>query len=491
MPLTTPRFPVSEQLAAAAGRSRVLTPGLLAGFVLIVIVLIATLVIGLANLRNVYSTSEAVVHTYSVKVALNELLLSTVDAETGERGFIITGEAEYLEPYDRARAAIAKDTATVRALIADNTEQRDDLDRLSAATELKLREVDEAIRARRDAGFNEAQAIERSNVGERTMDGMRAIVARMEGREDALLAVRTAAAAQSYRTAALTRIATTGVALLAVIALAFVTLRYGAQRLRAERTAQAHEAQLRESLQLKDEFVALVSHELRTPTHTIAGWARMLENRALTPDRIDTAMSAIIRSSESLSQLLDDLMDTSQLVSGRMRLAIDVIDVRDVIRDAIDTVRLSAENKGVILTNDVQQGLPLTTRGDAGRLKQVVWNLLANAIKFTPKGGHVTISVIAADRGLRIEVRDTGRGIDAAFLPYVFQRFRQAAPSPERQRGLGLGLAIVRHLVELHGGTVTAYSDGRGRGATFVIELPSTPALDTAMAPTWLEVDHA
>jgi signal transduction histidine kinase len=428
---TTSGFPVSEQLAAAAGRFRVLTPGLLAGFVLIIIVLIAQLVIGLANLRNVYSTSEAVAHTYSVKVALNELLLSTVDAETGERGFIITGEADYLKPYDRARAAIVKDAANARALIADNAEQRADVDRLSAAIDRKLLEVDEAIRARREAGFNEAQAIERSNIGKRTMDGMRALVARMEGREDALLAVRTAAAAQSYRTALLTRVVATGVALLALIALAFVTLRYGAQRVGAELTARAHEAQLREALQLKDEFVTLVSHELRTPTNTIAGWARMLEDGAVTADRIDTAMTAISRNAESLSQLLEDLMDTSQLVSGRMRLAIDVIDIRDVIRDAIETVRLSAENKGVILTNDAQSSLPVTIRGDAGRLKQVVWNLLANAIKFTPTGGHVIIAVTTADRGLRVEVRDTGRGIDAAFLPNVFERFRQAAPAEE------------------------------------------------------------
>ena len=165
-------------------------------------------------------------------------------------------------------------------------------------------------------------------------------------------------------------------------------------------------------------------------------------------------------------------MDTSQLVAGRTRLAIGRVDLGDVVRDAIDAVRLTADNKGVALVHDVDANLNIVT-GDAGRLKQVVWNLLANAIKFTPTGGRVNIAVTAADRSVRIEVRDTGQGIESEFLPHVFERFRQAGLPAGAHGGLGLGLAIVRHLVELHGGTVTVYSAGLLQGSTFVVSLPA------------------
>jgi len=322
-----------------------------------------------------------------------------------------------------------------------------------------------------------------TNVGKRTMDEARAIVARMEAREDALTALRTAQEARSYRTARLTEFVTTAVAFFAVMALFFVTERYGAERTRAVRAAEAQQAQLRETLQLKDEFVALVAHELRTPTNTIVGWARMLEERSVKPERVEAAIAAIRRSADSLRQLIDDLMDTSQVTSGRMRLTVGQVDLREVIHDAVEAVRFSADNKGVVLTASIPRDRPLLMQGDAGRLKQVVWNLLANAIKFTPAGGHVTIVLNAIEHGFRVEVSDTGSGIEPEFLPYVFERFRQATTGP-RQAGVGLGLAIVRHLVELHGGTVSAYSAGRGKGAKFAIELPLIPTAQ-AVSSTW------
>jgi signal transduction histidine kinase len=465
---------------------RVLTTGLLIGFVAIVFILISALVVGLANLRNVHSTSEAVAQTYSVKVAMQRLLTAAVDAETGERGFIITGDASYLEPYDRGRETIGAELARLRRLAAENREQQADLDAVAAATTVKLRELAEAIRQRLESGLPAAQAQVATNAGKRTMDRIRTIVSRMEAREDALLAARTAHAAQSYGAARLTSVATTGVALLAVIALFVGTLRYGEIRLRATRAAEAQQAQLREALQQKDDFVALVSHELRTPTNTIVGWARMLRDGTMNGDRGRQAIETIARNADSLRQLIEDLMDTSQLVSGRMRLTIADVDLRDVMRDAIDAVHLGADNKGVLITEAVEPDIP-SLRGDAGRLKQVVWNLVANAIKFTPKGGHVTVRLTTGDGRVRLEVHDTGEGIDPAFLPHVFERYRQASASTPSRRGLGLGLAIVRHLVELHGGTVTAHSPGLGQGATFMIDLPLAAAGETAATRSELE----
>ena len=274
---------------------------------------------------------------------------------------------------------------------------------------------------------------------------------------------------------------TTTLALLAIAALFVGTLRYTAMQADATRAAELQQAQLREALNQKDDFVAVVSHELRTPANTIAGWARMLADGTMRSDRAGSGISAISRSADTLRQLIYDLMDTSQLVSGRMRLTIASLYFQEVVRDAIDTVRLSADNKGVVLTEAISPDLPMI-RGDAGRLKQVVCNLLANAIKFTPKDGCVDVKLVSTGTDLRLEVRDTGDGIDSAFLPHVFERYRQAT-SAQRHRGLGLGLAIVRHLVELHGGTVTAASPGLGRGATFAVQLPLAGTASEAETP--------
>ncbi|PYQ71815.1 MAG: hypothetical protein DMG01_25130 [Acidobacteria bacterium] len=464
------RHPSDDPRSRAGDWSRVLTPGLVIGFVGAIVVLLAMLFVGLGNLHDVYGTTEAVAHTYAVKAALEQLLSKIVDAETGERGFMITGDGKYLEPYEPARMTISTSFAETRTLMADNRAQQVDLDRLSTLSDRKFEELSKAVSARRESGFAAAQAKVADNVGKQLMDEMRVIVARMEAREDALLAVRSADAARSYRSAQLTRLVAIGVGLLTVIGLFVVTLRYGIDRLRATRALEAKHGELREALQLKDEFVALVSHELRTPMATIVGWARMLEQHTMRPDRIESAISAINRNADSLRQLIDDLMDTSQLVSGRMRLAVGPVDLGDVIRDAIDAVRLSADNKGLILTDSVAQDHPLLMQG---------------AIKFTPAGGHVTVVLTATDRGFRLEVSDTGIGIDPDFLPDVFERFRQATNAPTPQRGIGLGLAIVRHLVELHGGRITAESAGVGRGSTFVIELPPMLAAQAAAGSAW------
>jgi signal transduction histidine kinase len=472
----------SQPAAPTIRWSEVLTPGLLAGFILTIVVLLVTLAVELANLRNVYVTNEAVEDTQSVELALQQILTTMVDAETGERGFIITGEPSYLEPFNRARHVISAQMSELRELTADDLEHQADLDRLFAATELKLKELADAIEQRRNSGFAAGQTAVAANVSKRTMDGMRAIVARMKTREDAVTAERNAQAAYSYRTARMTGFVTTGVAILAVIVLFIGMQRYGAVRLRAAGALETQQAQLREALQQKDDFVALVSHELRTPTNTIAGWAQILEERAVGDDRVQRAIASIRRNADSARQLIEDLMDTTQMVSGRMRLTVADVDIRNVVREAIEAVRLSADNKGVILTDEIQSELP-AIRGDAGRLKQVVWNLLANAIKFTPSGGRVTIDVKSMSKGVRLEVRDTGEGIDGSFLPHVFERYRQAAVSTSAQRGVGLGLAIVRHLIELHGGTVTAQSAGPGLGSTFVVELPaSVPSLSARPA---------
>jgi CheY-like chemotaxis protein/nitrogen-specific signal transduction histidine kinase len=226
-----------------------------------------------------------------------------------------------------------------------------------------------------------------------------------------------------------------------------------------------------EASRLKDEFLAVVSHELRTPLNAILGWARMLRAGTLAPDDVPRALETIERNAQAQAQLIEDLLDVSRIVSGKLRLEMRPVDVREVIEEALDTVRPTADARGVSLTAAVGNVGPVS--GDAQRLQQVVWNLLSNSIKFTPRGGTVDVRAEQVGSMVRISVSDTGQGIDEEFLPYVFDRFRQAAVSGQmRRKGLGLGLAIVRHLVEAHAGTIEAASDGPGRGATFRVELP-------------------
>jgi PAS domain S-box-containing protein len=222
----------------------------------------------------------------------------------------------------------------------------------------------------------------------------------------------------------------------------------------------------------KDEFLATVSHELRSPLNAMLGWARLLGGGNLSEEAAARGIKAIEQNAKAQAQLIEDLLDVSRIISGKFRLNNEPIDVPRVIEAAIDSVRPTADIKGVRLqvTLDSEAG-PVS--GDAGRLQQVVWNLLSNSVKFTPRDGRVQVRLFRINSHIEIEVSDTGQGIAPEFLPYVFDRFRQADGSSTRSHGgLGLGLSIVRHIVELHGGNVTAYSPGIGLGATFTIKLP-------------------
>jgi signal transduction histidine kinase/CheY-like chemotaxis protein len=227
---------------------------------------------------------------------------------------------------------------------------------------------------------------------------------------------------------------------------------------------------------LKDEFLATVSHELRTPLHAVIGWSHMLRTGGLDEATAARAIETIERNAKLQAQLIEDILDVSRVVTGKLRLNIAPVDFASVINAAIDSVQLAAESKDIQLEVTLDPSARRVS-GDASRLQQVIWNLLSNAIKFTPKGGRVQVRLKRAEGSAQINVSDTGEGINADFLPFIFDRFRQADGSSTRKHGgLGLGLAIVRHLVELHGGTVSADSQGKGRGATFTIRLPLAPA---------------
>jgi PAS domain S-box-containing protein len=220
----------------------------------------------------------------------------------------------------------------------------------------------------------------------------------------------------------------------------------------------------------KDEFLATLSHELRNPLNAILGWTRMLRAGKLDGPRSARAVATIERNAEMQAALIEDMLDVSRIITGKLRLQVRAVDLRHVVQAALDTVRLAAEAKQIEI--GVQLDEVDSISGDPDRLQQVVWNLLSNAIKFTPRGGHVKVALRMGTQ-IDLTVSDDGPGISAEFLPFVFDRFRQADSSSARVHGgLGLGLAIVRHLCELHGGTVGVASEGEGRGATFTVRLP-------------------
>jgi signal transduction histidine kinase len=238
---------------------------------------------------------------------------------------------------------------------------------------------------------------------------------------------------------------------------------------------QAARAEVERASRAKDEFLAIVSHELRTPLSAILLWTRMLQTGVLKDEDLEEAISGISRSAEAQRQLIGDLLDMARMMTGKLRLDLRGADLGDVVRAAVEAIRPTASLKQVDLRTSIANDIG-AIRCDPERIQQVVWNLLSNALKFTPSHGHVDVTLRASADSAIITVTDDGQGIRGEFLPHVFERFRQADGSITRHHGgLGLGLAIVRQLVELHGGTVRAHSDGANRGATFIVELPRVP----------------
>jgi CheY-like chemotaxis protein/nitrogen-specific signal transduction histidine kinase len=239
---------------------------------------------------------------------------------------------------------------------------------------------------------------------------------------------------------------------------------------------QSHATELEQVNRVKDEFLATLSHELRTPLTSILGWARLLRSGNLSKSEHDHALAVVERNAQAQSNLIEDLLDVSRIITGKLRIEFQPIQLSAIVGDVIDEFRPVAEAKGITVASDIDVNAgPIL--GDPARLKQIVGNLLSNAIKFTNEGGEIDVSLERTDGHARLRVQDNGVGIDPAVLPHIFERFRQADSSTVRAHsGLGLGLAIVRHLVREHKGLVNAESRGNGEGATFIINFPLAPS---------------
>jgi signal transduction histidine kinase len=451
------------------------------------VVAVVLLVISATGYRTAQRSAEAnrsVAHTYQVLDALERVWRTTTDAETGVRGFVITGVRQYLDAFDHADEEFRSRIDAVSVLTADNPVQRGHIVELRSQTRAAMQVLQQMVSL---AEKDEAILPDLSDREQRSMDAVRATLQRMRTDEQQLMVQHNQdASTADVRTTSLMTVLIASA--FGVLALSFLFVDRGAvqlARLNASLSERVRErtVQLEQSLsneqqaraeadaanQSKDVFLARVSHELRTPLNALMGWARMLRDGQVPPDRTPRAIAAIDRNGDLLTTLVEDLIDVSRVTTGSLQLNRQHVDVAGLAEESLTLVEAAASAKGVEIRTDIESR-SMIVDGDPTRLRQVMWNLLSNAIKFTPARGHVTFSVHSVDHEVEIRVADDGQGITSDFLPRVFEPFSQADPTGGR--GLGLGLAIVHQLVNAHDGRIDAMSGGTGAGTTFTVRFP-------------------
>ena len=455
--------------------------------------LVTILAIGLisnAELAALANSSARVQRSYDLLQTLDDLNSSLTDTETNQRGFLLTQDPAYLVQYDDAIAQIRLAMIELRRLSSDEPETRDAIDHLETLASAKLAALQESVLAAKAGERHIAAAKEARGRGKQLMEAFQRNAAHLEDIQRGLLDSRRQQEHQARLFSQGVLVTTIVLSLLLVSAAAMISRRFDerrrlleieiAERRRSEEyreallvSERAARSEAERATRLKDEFVATLSHELRTPLNAIVGWAGILRVDRRT-DTIKQGVEVIERNAKLQAQMIEDLLDVSRILSGKLLFQLEKTDVAGIIEAAVAAVRPAAETKGVLLA--MQLDSCRSVNADPGRLQQVAWNLLTNAIKFTPLGGCVDVALRETHGQVELSVSDNGQGIKAEFLPFVFDRFRQAdASTTRRHGGLGLGLSIVKSLVELHGGTVDVQSPGEGRGATFFVRLPVAP----------------
>jgi signal transduction histidine kinase len=439
--------------------------------------------------------------------------------ETGVTGFVINGSETYLDPYYTAKREIKQKIAALRTLMADDAEETAGLNDLEGLINKRIDTAAAIIESRRREGHESAVVKLGSKEEIDLMDSIRSSVDGLKTRElnlqetqehdlDAsrnrtitILILGTIAGLISLAFANFVLVLETRKRRTAETAL--IDVNKDLEKRITERTEELRDAN--ESLQdyikeretllaseqaarreaeiatrLREEFMATVSHELRTPLNSILGWARLLKEHNLDQKQAAKAIETIVRNSETQNRLIEDLLDVARIISGKLELEHQNLNVAELLAGATGTLEPAAASKHIDIEIDIDPAVKTASvSGDKDRLNQVFWNLFANAVKFTPNGGHIRIDADVTNGSVEVAVTDTGRGITPEFLPYVFDRFRQDRATVKRGGGLGLGLAVVRNLTEMHGGSVKAFSEGEGKGSTFTVSLPLAKNGDT------------
>jgi len=449
------------------------------GVGIVLTALIANAALSYRATRILIANEQWVSHTHQVLTALEVVLSTMKDAETGERGFIITGSNQYLEPYQMATRQIDEELQSLKQLTADSPLQQERIPALQQKIANRLNILKTGVDLRVSGNTEGARTLTKSGGGKQSMDDLRMLINEMADEEKKLLAVRTAESRKSQNDTFLTFVIANLIAGSLLLATAVVVIK----AVRARRQAEFERSELlaaernsREQAEAanrsKDEFLAILSHELKTPLTAVHGWVQMLKTREVDHQTTQKALEVIDRNLRIQNQLIDDLLNVSKIITGKLQIHRERVNALDVVTATIETVRPSADAKQINIRLESDSDLPAIS-ADPARVQQIVWNLLSNAVKFTPKGGSIVVKVTWSPRDLRILVRDSGEGISPEFLPQVFNRFSQADASKTRPHGgLGLGLALVRQLTELHGGSVSAESAGVGKGSAFSVTFP-------------------
>jgi signal transduction histidine kinase/CheY-like chemotaxis protein len=473
-----------------------------AGFAAVLAVFVAVALLAATALRRAEDSGRLLLHTEQVLTQIEAILARCVEAETGTRGFILTGDEQFLQPLKAADRTLRRRLNDLAELTVDNSRQQQRLELLrtqvgSHVANLGRLEAD----YRKGRELRPARTIDQRDV----MSGVRNTLNEMQREEMALRDTRLrddVAAVQRTRMLGTAVVALMGALLVWVYVLlerderrraanaaALREVNDALERRVEERTTawaaanaelsavvereQQARAELETASRLKDEFLMTISHELRTPLNTIHGWVRMLQTGAVPEPQESRALEIIERNTRAQTRIVEDLLDVSRIITGKLQLHVRRTDLRGVVQAGIESIRPAAAAKGIDLETRIGEG-PFLVTGDADRLQQVVWNFLSNALKFTPARGRVMVTLDHQENAVRLSVADSGIGIAREFLPFVFDRFRQGDTGTTRAHGgLGLGLAIARNLVELHGGSVEVDSPGPDQGTTFTVQLPS------------------
>lgn len=488
-------------------------------FVIVIVLLVVIITFAFQSVSSLREVQKLEKHTHEVLLQLDETFILMLNAETSLRGFMLTQDETMLPPYLEAKQNAAQNFTKLRRLADENVAQSKKISELEDLINQRLALFGEVIEARRTTNdIEKVQAQFRGRGGRELAEKVRTLITEIKTGEQKILAEREENLNKSLDETAGMIYATGFAGLLSLGLAGFTIFREIGKRRKAEgdlrdanksleervekRTFELSKTNLelndeiekrkasesvREELlsreqtarkeaeianRLRDEFLATVSHELRAPLNSIMGWGRLLETGNLDEETTGKALETIVRNAEAQNRLIEDLLDVSRIITGKLRLEVMNVKPAIFVEAALESVRPAAEAKGISLEINEDTAVSHIS-GDPNRMQQVIWNLLSNAIKFTPKGGTVSVEIKRTHGLVDIKIIDSGVGIKKEFLPHVFDRFRQADASSIRKfGGLGLGLSIVRHLTEMHGGTVSAASDGENKGSTFTVSLP-------------------
>ncbi len=483
--------------------------------IILFFVFIVLATIGFVFYQNTVSLQQALDWeklTQQITLQLDSTLTATIDAESHMRGFLLTGNTSYLENYEREKRTIAQQMSALQKSNGIHQSQAAEIERLKSLVDEFIFVTGSKIDRRKQ--FGAEQTIEEMRIHDTkgVMDRIRGSVEHLKRNEQAIAQTRRQNLDNNLYWTVWILIVTSVAGVISLASANLMVWSEGRKRSAAElalteanknleakvdrRTEQlriANEsltqvAEEREVLlvkeqkarleaeianRLRDEFMATVSHELRTPLNSILGWARLIKTGSLDEERARKAISTIIKNSETQNRLIEDLMDVARIISGKVMLESEPLLIADIVGHSVESVRPTAGLKGIdIELEQSEESITAIVSGDRDRLIQIFTNLLTNAVKFSPNASTVKVNIKESDGEVMVEVTDEGIGITPNFLPMVFERFRQDVSSGNDASGLGLGLAIVRNLVEMHNGSVAVFSEGENKGAKFVVTLP-------------------